>query len=176
MKLEQFREIADENLKDLNVDERMVFKIRQKMCAVQVEKKPRIPRAAYALAAACVAVMAISGGVLLATGSALDGLRHPMQDVPMQISFAQPENSASTLSSQLATSQFIDGSTLSYGIKQIGEYSEGFAPAQATNGLYGYINEEGFWVVRALYDEVQPVQDGKAVVVMQGVEQIVEIP
>ena len=65
MKLEQFKEIADENLRDLYVDERMVSRIHRKLCAVPVRRKARVPRASALLAAACVVVMLLSGGVLL---------------------------------------------------------------------------------------------------------------
>ena len=41
MKLEQFKEIADENLRDLYVDERMVSRIHRKLCAVPVRRKAR---------------------------------------------------------------------------------------------------------------------------------------
>ena len=54
MKLEQFKEIADENLRDLYVDERMVSRIHRKLCAVPVRRKARVPRASALLAAACV--------------------------------------------------------------------------------------------------------------------------
>lgn len=179
MKLEQFKEIADENLKDLYVDERMVQRIHQKVCTVQVQRKPRVPRGAYLLAAACAVVMLVSGGVLLKTlppvgtesGAAKAGV--PTAATALQ----QPENSAaSTLSAQLETSQFIDGSTLSYGLVEVGPFNEGYAPALASNGLYGYVNEDCIWVVRAIYDEAEEVFDGQATVMVQGATQIIEIP
>ena len=179
MKLEQFKEIADENLKDLNVDERMVQRIHQRLCTDRVPRsRPRVPRGAYVLAAACLVVMLVSGGVLMRT--------LPKNLAPADSGYqfaatatAQPlpeASAASTLSSSLSTSQFIDGSTLSYGIAQVGAFNEGYAPAMATNGLYGYVNESGVWVVRAMYDEADEVFDGKATVVVQGATQIIEIP
>ena len=179
MRLEQFKEIADENLKDLNVDERMVQRIHQRLCTDKAPRsRPRVPRGAYVLAAACLVVMIISGGVLMRTLPQSAARASDAQDGPgtsaMQL---LPEASAaSTLSSSLSTSQFIDGSTLSYGIAQVGAFNEGYAPAMATNGLYGYVNESGVWVVRAMYDEADEVFDGKATVVVQGATQIIEIP
>lgn len=179
MKLEQFKEIADENLKDLNVDERMVQRIHQRLCTDSAPvRRARVPRGAYVLAAACLVVMLVSGGVLMRT--------LPQSTAPSATAFrsddtatAQPlpaASAASTLSSSLSTSQFIDGTTLSYGIEQVGAFNEGYAPAKATNGLYGYVNESGVWVIRAMYDEADEVFDGKATVVVQGATQIIEIP
>ena len=177
MKLEQFREIADENLKDLNVDERMVQRIHHRLCTDRAPvKRARVPRGAYMLAAACLVVMLVSGGVLMRT---LPQSAAPSGSTFRSTATAQPlpaASAASTLSSSLSTSQFIDGSTLSYGIAQVGAFNEGYAPAKATNGLYGYVNESGVWVIRAMYDEADEVFDGKATVVVQGATQIIEIP
>lgn len=179
MKLEQFKEIADENLKDLNVDERMVQRIHQRLCTDKVtRRRSRVPRGAFALAAACLVIMLVSGGVLMRT---LPKTMACKDDAPSDVGAPTVQSlpdvgQASTLSSTLSTSQFIDGSTLSYGIAQVGAYNEGFAPAMATNGLYGYVNESGVWVVRAMYDEAEEVFDGKATVVVQGMTQVIEIP
>lgn len=179
MKLEQFKEIADENLKDLYVDERLVQRIHLKTCTTPIERTSRVPRAAYYIAAACAAVMLLSGSVLVKT---LPGAQkgNGLMDAGTQTAVTalrQPQtSSASTLSAQLETSVFIDGSILSYGIAEIGAFNEGFAPALASNGLYGYVNEERIWVVRALYDEADEVLNGKASVKVQGVTQIIEIP
>ena len=164
MKLEQFKEIADENLRDLYVDERIVSRIHRKLCAVPVRRKARVPRASALLAAACVVVMLLSGGVLL-HGT---GLLQP----------AVPHNSAvSTLSSSVETSEYIDGSTLSYGVAEVGAFcEEGYAPARGTNGLYGYVNRDNVWVVPAMYDAAEDVVDGKAAVTVQGTVQIIEVP
>ena len=63
MKLEQFKEIADDQLRDLTVDERMVKRIHQGACSIHVRHKPRVPRAAAWCAAACAAVMKLSRSV-----------------------------------------------------------------------------------------------------------------
>ena len=147
MKLEQFKEIADENLRDLYVDERMVSRIHRKLCAVPVRRKAHVPRASALLAAPGAAP-------------------------------AVPHNSAvSTLSSSVETSEYIDGSTLSYGVAEVGSFcEEGYAPARGTNGLYGYVNRDNVWVVPAMYDAAEDVVDGKAAVTVQGTVQIIEVP
>ena len=151
MKLEQFKEIADENLRDLYVDERMVSRIHRKLCAVPVRRKARVPRASALLAAACVVVMLLSGGVLL-HGT---GLLQPAASAAPGAAPAVPHNSAvSTLSSSVETSEYIDGSTLSYGVAEVGS----------------------FCVVPAMYDAAEDVVDGKAAVTVQGTVQIIEVP
>ena len=164
MKLEQFKEIADENLRDLYVDERMVSRIHRKLCAVPVRRKARVPRASALLAAACVVVMLLSGGVLL-HGT---GLLQPAASAAPGAAPAVPHNSAvSTLSSSVETSEYIDGSTLSYGVAEVGAFcEEGYAPARGTN----------VWVVPAMYDAAEDVVDGKAAVTVQGTVQIIEVP
>lgn len=176
MKLEQFREIADENLSDLTVDERMLQDLHRKMCSVSAPRKPLVPRQAIAFAAACVAVMLVSGGVLMGTGGVTTALMGNTSKDSNAALAIQPANSASKLASHLATSKAADGTVLSYGIESVEEYSEGVAVAQATNGLYGYVNEDKLWVVKAIYDRAEIVKDGKALVVLQGEEQIIEIP
>ena len=173
MKLEQFREIADENLKDLVVDERMLQRVHQKMCAVTPARRPAVPRQAFALAAACIAVMLVSGGVLLGTMGV--GNTDPIAQVGTAAAYKQPTNSASTLSANAHTSVYADGTVLSYGIESVGEFCGGYAPALATNGLYGVVNEEHAWVVKALYEEVAVEENGKVVVKTQNIEQIIEI-
>ena len=174
MKLEQFKEIADENLRDLYVDERMFSRIHRKLCAVPVRRKARVPRASALLAAACVVVMLLSGGVLL-HGT---GLLQPAASAAPGAAPAVPHNSAvSTLSSSVETSEYIDGSTLSYGVAEVGSFcEEGYAPARGTNGLYGYVNRDNVWVVPAMYDAAEDVVDGKAAVTVQGTVQIIEVP
>ncbi len=174
MKLEQFREIADETLSDLVVDERLVFRIHRKACAQPAKKKARVPRAAALFAAACAVVMLLSGGALLYGG----GLRAPQAGAAPDISPLIPHNSAvSTLSSSVETSKFIDGSTLSYGVEEVGAYSEdGYAPARGTNGLYGYVDRDSVWVVPAMYETAETVVDGKAAVTVQGAVQIIDVP
>lgn len=129
MKLEQFKEIADENLRDLYVDERMVSRIHRKLCAVPVRRKARVPAR---LGPAC-------GG--LRCGDAALGRRAPAWNGPAAARGlrcarrvpAVPHNSAvSTLSSSVETSEYIDGSTLSYGVAEVGSFcEEGYAPAAA---------------------------------------------
>lgn len=174
MKLEQFKEIADENLRDLYVDERMVSRIHRKLCAVPVRRKARVPRAPALLAAACVAVMLLSGGVFL---HGAGRLRPAAPDAPSS-SPSVPRNSAvSTLSSNVETSEYIDGSMLSYGVEEVGAFcEEGYAPARGTNGLYGYVNRDNVWVVPAMYDAAEDVVDGKAAVTVQGTVQIIDVP
>ena len=180
MKLEQFKEIADDQLRDLTVDERMVKRIRQGACSMHVRRKPRVPRAAAWCAAACAAVMVISGSVLLQSRmlySTEDSALTLTRKNPAATTYTVQDSGAmSMLSSSTATSQYVDGTTLSYGIERIGEFSEGYAPALATNGLYGYVNEDSVWVVRAMYDEADEVIDGKAVVKTQGTTSIIDVP
>ena len=173
MKLEQFREIADENLRELVVDERMLQCVHQKMYAEKAPRKQLIPRRAFALAVACIAVMLISGGVL--AGTMGFGKEKPAKQMGVSMAYQHPVNSASKLSAHTKTSEYIDGTILSYGVKQVGEFHDGYAPALATNGLYGIVNEDHVWVVKALYDEVVIDEDGKAVVVQKGAEQFIEI-
>ena len=174
MKLEQFREIADENLQDLVVDERMLQRVHQKMCTVTPARRPAVPRQAFALAAACIAVMLVSGGVLLGTMGV--GNTDPIAQTGIAAAYKQPTNSASTLSANAHTSEYADGTVLSYGIEKVGEYCEGYAPALATNGLYGIVDEKQIWVVKAIYEDVRIEKSRSAVVILQGVEQNIEIP
>ena len=174
MKLEQFREIADENLQDMIVDERMLQRVHQKMCTVMPARRRVIPRQAFALAAACIAVMLISGGVLAGTmGIGKSDTKAPPSTAA---AYQQPVNSASTLSANAHTSVSADGTVLSYGIEKVGEYCGEYAPALATNGLYGIVDSEQIWVVKAVYDRVEIAQDGTALVFAQGIEQNIEIP
>lgn len=133
-----------------------------------------MPRASALLAAACVVVMLLSGGVLL-HGT---GLLQPAASAAPGSVPAMPHNSAvSTLSSSVETSEYIDGSTLSYGVAEVGAFcEEGYAPARGTNGLYGYVNRDNVWVVPAMYDAAEDVVDGKAAVTVQGTVQIIEVP
>lgn len=177
MKLEQFKEIANENLRDLTVDERMVMRIHQNVCTVKVQRKPRMPRASAFVAAACAVVMLISGGVLVKTQGgflATPGKSPAIGGVQGKTSI--DDQLASTLASDAETSQFIDGSTLCYGIAQVGDFNEGYAPALATNGLYGYVNEDEIWVIRAMYDGAKEVADGKAEVIVQNTTKTIDIP
>ncbi len=177
MKLEQFREIADETLRDLTIDERMVKRIRQNACTIKVRRKVRVPRASALIAVACAFVMLLSGSVLIKTmrgaPPALPAAPSPGRDLRYP---PVDDEAVSILSSSLETSQFIDGTTLSYGIEEVGAFSGGYAPALATNGLYGYVNEDRVWVVQAMYDEAWDVLDGKASVSVQGLTQIIDVP
>lgn len=118
--------------------------------------------------------MLLSGGVLL-HGT---GLLQPAASAAPGAAPAVPHNSAvSTLSSSVETSEYIDGSTLSYGVAEVGSFcEEGYAPARGTNGLYGYVNRDNVWVVPAMYDAAEDVVDGKAAVTVQGTVQIIEVP
>lgn len=177
MKLEQFKEIANENLRDLTVDERMVMRIHQNICTVKVQRKPRMPRASAFVAAACAVVMLISGGVLIKNQGGfltVPGRESVIEGIQGKISL--DDQQASTLASDAETSHFVDGSTLRYGIAQVGTFSEGYAPALATNGLYGYVNEDNIWVVRAIYDEAKEVAGGKAEVTVQNATKFIDIP
>ena len=174
MKLEQFKQIADENLKDLTADERMVSRIRQQTLLLEKKPQPRVPRFAVYAAAACAAVMLLSGGILAATG--LPGA-NANSGIKARAGITVGQKAAPTaLSSNMETSAFIDGSTLPYGISEIGQYSEGFAPASSTAGLFGYVNEDSVWVVKAVYDEVGAVENGEAKVKFNGQEQIISVP
>lgn len=50
----------------------------------------------------------------------------------------------------------------------VGTYSEGLAPAQASNGKWGFINERQVWVVSPRYQQVKPFSNGKAAAQMNG--------
>ena len=156
----------------------MVKRIHQGACSIHVRRKPRVPRAAAWCAAACAVIMVISGSILLQSQMHAGNSASPLaQKDQVTATYAlQDSGSMSMLSSSVATSQYVDGTTLSYGIERIGEFSEGYAPALATNGLYGYVNEDSVWVVRAMYDEADEVVDGKAVVKTQGTTSIIDVP
>ena len=171
IKLEQFKEIADENLKELTADERMVQKVRQ-MCSAQTYRaKSRIPHAALYAAAACVVVMAVSAGFLLKDNSL--SRRALTENAPLLRS--QPTQ-VRTLSSKMETSESVYGDSLSYGVSSVGEFSEGYAPALATTNLYGYVNEENKWVVLPRYEAAGTVSNGQAEVTLQGKTQTIDIP
>lgn len=54
-------------------------------------------------------------------------------------------------------------------------YSEGFAAAQNEQGLWGFIDKNGSWVVEPVYDEVSGVKDGKAWVKKEGHETFIPV-
>ena len=68
-----------------------------------------------------------------------------------------------------------DGTPLPYAIVSVEAYSEGYAVAQASNGLYGYVDEEGLWVLSAIYEKALPVSEGYANVVYNGREMTVAV-
>ncbi len=174
IKLEQFREIADDNLRDLSADERMVMKVRQLCNDSPVRVKARVPRFALCAAAACVVVMGISAAFLMKE-NAFPRSRVLSEAAPMTLTAAQPTQ-ARTLSSKLSTSESVSGDSLSYGIASVEEFSEGFAVALATTDLYGYVNEDNLWVVLPMYESAAPVKDGRAQVVLQGKTMTIEVP
>ena len=105
------------------------------------------------------------------------GIKQESAGIAMAVKEPQaPVNSASTLSAHMQTSQFIDDTMLSYGVVEIGEYCDGIAPALASNGLYGVVNENNVWVIKAMYDSIELEENAKVVAVLQGVEQILDIP
>ena len=173
IKLEQFKEIADENLRDMNADERMVLRVRQLCNEHIIHARVRIPHAAIFAAAACVAVMAVSAGFLF-RDNALQG-RALGEAAPLTLTRARPTQMR-TLSSKLATSESADGDSLPYGISSVGSFSEGYAPALSTTNLYGYVNEDNLWVVLPQYESAESVKNGQAEVVLQGKTLSIEIP
>lgn len=174
MRLEDFKRVADEALAELTVDERMVSRIHQGMCGVTVKKRQRTRRAPLLLAAGFAAVMLLSGGMLLRGTGLLSG----PQAQPLHAgTLSRPEfNAVSRLSGAVQTSVFSDGTVLPYAVASVGEYSEGFAPARATNGLYGYVDESGVWVVHARYESAGAVADGHAEVTLEGASESIAVP
>lgn len=52
--------------------------------------------------------------------------------------------------------------------KNVGEYREGLAAVQISNGKWGYINDSQQFVIRPQFDDAKNFSDGKAAVKRNG--------
>lgn len=168
-----FRAIAQERTADLCVDERMVARVRSAIEQLPHSRKPHGLAIGLA-AAACLLVMLLSGGLLLPNlmdqGDASTGVHKSVVPTASSSNYSYPQ----TLSTE-ELSYSKDGTPLPYAIVSVEAYSEGFAVAQASNGLYGYVDEEGLWVLSAIYEKALPVSEGYANVVYNGREMTVAV-
>lgn len=174
--LQDFKRIANERTKDIIADERMVQRVRVAI-AEQKPQKARRGVVAYVAAAACVMVMLVSGAILLTPYLNL-GQVEQQDHAGVQL-FAEPGSQGMATPHPLVAeggSKTFDGKELGYGIAEVGAFSEGFAPAKATNGLYGYVNGDGLWVIEAQYEEAGQVLNLQATVVKNGAESLVVFP
>lgn len=127
---------------------------------------------AYMAAAACLLVMLISGIYVLTPY--IQGQQSPGG----QLNFNNPpDNTGTPHSVSSEGSSFTStGELLPYSIEEIYDYFEGYAVAKASNGYYGYVNQDGLWVKPAIYQEAWPVQDGQAdVTAISGEKSIISL-
>ena len=52
--------------------------------------------------------------------------------------------------------------------QNVRSYSEGLAAAQASNGRWGFVNEQQVWVIPAKFEDAKGFSNGKAAVRMNG--------
>jgi len=52
--------------------------------------------------------------------------------------------------------------------RNVGSYSEGLAPVQASAGRWGFINERQEWVIQPRFEDARAFQAGKAAVKQNG--------
>lgn len=177
MTLDDFRAVAVEATQHVEMTpdcaQRIVLSCRrQSRCAV--------PKGAWASAAACLVVMAVSAAMLISgTLEAESAAGGPTSDVQaIQLSAVQnveppvdksgvPVRSAleDTPPSAATLGRYPDEQPP----VQVGEYGQsGFAPAQGENGLWGYVDEAGEWVIPPLYNQAGPVDGISADVVDEG--------
>jgi len=171
--LSGFREIAQVKLEQLCADERMVSHVR-----ARIEQSPQRVRPAswaFGLAAACLVVMLVSGALLLPNLMGRTATRQ-MQDFSVDVSPAAltAPKPLALATEQLSYSQ--DGTPLPYTIVEAQPYVENYAVALASNGLYGYLDEDGRWAVAAIYDKAEAVCDGCANVTLNGREMTIVLP
>lgn len=168
--LRLFKQTADENTADLCADERMLARVRARIAR---QPQPRITKPAWVglAAVACLALMLLSGGFLLFKNHPLNAPLQQQARFSAQNTMLPTTGSAANplaLSASTATSYSRDGTPLPYGVAEKGDYVDGIAVAKGTNGLYGYVNEDDRWVVGAIYDAAEPVDDGFAYVTLEG--------
>jgi hypothetical protein len=163
--LKGFKEAAAEQTKGLCADERMVARVHAAIAASPQQRQRRF-RLPYAVAALCFCGMIVSGMVLL-------GLHWPPLQ-PQSTAPVLPAGSAAPrVISSAGSSYTSEGGVLPYAVSEIGEYAEGYAVALASNGYYGYVDENGLWVRPAIFSEAEPVENGQARVRMMSGESAV---
>ncbi len=163
------KDVIDENTRGLCVDERTVARVNSSIERAARRQRPKGLFLGLA-AAACLLVMAVSGALLL------PGLTHPTAggaDDGIQLARARESVAADVQPLTLsaggeAVSYLQDGTPLPYAVVDVDDYSEGYAVALASNGLYGYLDEDGRWAFAAIYEQASPVLDGCAEVTLSG--------
>lgn len=171
MSLEDFRGIADERTKQLVMTPELSRRILR-----NVKKKP-VSRTVWAAAAACFAIMVVSGVALFThMNASSDDIVVKAQlggvtDTPTaHIAIADggaAQGDATRVSDVVAQDVSIQGIDLAALPEPaaIGEYSEGYAPARNEEGLWGYVDQGGKWVIPPVYAQVNPVKNLQATAV-----------
>ncbi|MDR2514641.1 MAG: WG repeat-containing protein [Christensenellaceae bacterium] len=163
--LKRLKEAAAEPTGGLCADERMVARVRAAIAASPRQRQR--PRLLYAVAALCFCGMVASGLVLL--GSPWPPLAPQASAAPRLAAVSTAPQAISSTGSSYTSS----GEVLPYAVAEIGEYAEGYAAALASNGYYGYVDENGLWVRPAIFREAEAVQNGQARVRMMSGESAV---
>ncbi len=157
MRLEDFRDIADEKTERLVMTPELHRRI-----LYNCQKKKPVSRSVWIAAAACFVIMVISGVALVhhMDVSGGDGMIATAR-------LAQGEITDNTTSeahiavSAMSKQPVVDIKALPMPV-EIGEYSEGYAPARNEEGLWGYVDNDGEWVIAPQYAEVSPVKNLRA--------------
>ncbi len=152
MRLEDFRDIADEKTESLVMTPELHRRI-----LYNCQKKKPVSRSVWIAAAACFVIMVISGVALVhhMDVSGGDGMIATAR-------LAQGELTDNTTSEAhiavgaMSKQPVADIKALPMPV-EIGEYSEGYAPARNEEGLWGYVDSDGEWVIAPQYAEVSPV-------------------
>lgn len=86
------------------------------------------------------------------------------------IEFTMPTKFKIIVIAVLVVALFILGACDSTGPKyrNVGSYSEGVAPVQASSGKWGFINERQEWVIQPRFEDARAFETGKAAVKQNG--------
>ncbi len=137
MSLDRFREIAQEKTAHLV----MTPELRDRILAQLKKPQPRRHRVAWVTAAACLVVMALSAGILALGSQGLLGGASDDLIAAAQPAFKSPVDFSATKTISVELT----------GAQRIG-------PKQDENGLWGYADDTGAWVVEPEYALAHPVE------------------
>jgi|GEM_PF-3856736 len=172
MSLDRFREAAEEKTAHL----RMTPELQARILASLHEKKPVRYRFAVVSAAACLMVMALSAGILaMGNGGRLPWQQPSLPSIVEAPSQESPQPSAGThlaqdaLLSEKYGLQLVSGDSGEMYTLAKWERTEDtiITPKEGDDGLWGYVDENGDWLVEPMFLEAHPVSGISARVVDQ---------
>lgn len=167
MTLEDFRAVADEATLHVQMSDECARKI-----LVNCRKQPQqtVAKGVWISAAACLVIMAVSAGMLISGSMAED-----------QGQEALPNNAGAV---QLSMAKDGDVPKKDLPVRypdeeppvEVGKYNNTeYAPAKGANGLWGYVDVNGNWVILPEYTSAQPVDGISGRVLTDNNEEIVVI-